>query len=71
MSNPETPDDTLQKLLSRRAAITDAYNVTDALTLDELNRVRKNQLDNRANPKSAPEVRNVDRRGKNYWFGAR
>ncbi|GEM_PF-6812000 len=70
--NPQSPDDTLNKQLSRKATITQAYNVTDALSLDELSKVRQRQVDSREQAAKTPAARPpMDRRGKAYWFGAR
>ncbi len=70
--NPQSPDDTLNKQLSRKATINDSYNFTDALSLDELSRVRKRQIESQEQAlKPAAARPPMDRRGKSYWFNAR
>jgi hypothetical protein len=69
-SNYESPDDTLQKLLSRRAKLNTSYNVTDALTVDELAKVRQSALSSQAAQQQAPK-RPAEGRGRGYWFGHR
>jgi hypothetical protein len=69
-TNPEDPDDTLQKILSRRAHLTNAYNVTDALSLEEMTKIRSQQLKSQEKAQRPTPPRDTTR-AKTYWFDKR
>jgi len=66
-SNPEDPDDTLQRLLSRKK-VSQSYSASDVVMLEALNDVRDKQITSR---KAKPCPPPAGSRGNRYWFDAR
>ena len=77
MTNPLSPDDTLQRLLSRRKLLGDDAPATEALEQRQLHELRNEQLSKALSKplgkpiQPPPPIKTTERAAKGYWFSNR